>query len=159
MLIAACKCGRSAPRDGYALVTPSLDGNAALTAKYAHSSMQVRLHAARQLCARHAISRWGYCVVSNSTLSAACKCGYSTPRDSYALVTPSLDGNDALAATACSLEHASAATARCVAAMCSSRHLSMAMLRSQQQHARCSRQVQLQYAARQLCARRGTCRW
>ena len=116
--------------------------------QHAHWSMQVRLQrGAWQLCARHAISRWQCCVLSNSTLVAAGKCSYSTPRDSYALVAAPVDGNAALATTACSLQHASAATVRRVTAMCSSRHLSMAMLRSQQQHAHCSMQVRLQYAA------------
>ena len=86
-------------------------------------------------------------------LIGPCRCGYSALRDSYALVTPSLDGEVALAATACSLDHASAATARRVTAIRSSRHLSMAMLRSQEQHARWGMQVRLQSAARQLCAR------
>ena len=69
-------------------------------------------------------------------LIAACECGYSAPRDSYALVTPVVGDSAALAAAACSLDHASAATVRRVTAMRPSRHLLMTVPRWQPQHAR-----------------------
>ena len=145
MLIAACKCSYSAPRDCYALVTPSLEGDAALAATACSLEHVRRLQRSTwQLCARHAISRWQCCVGSNSTLVTACKCGQSAPRDSYTLVTPSFDGNAAFSPTARSLQHASAATVRRVTAMRSSRHLSMAVLRCQQQPAHWGMQVRLQ---------------
>ena len=80
-------------------------------------------------------------------LIGPCMGSYITPCDSDVLVRPSLDINAALAAIACSLGHASAATVRRVIAMRSSRHLSMTMLHRQYQHAHSSMQVRLQCAA------------
>ena len=68
-------------------------------------------------------------------LVRACKCGYCAARDSFVLVAPFLDGNATFSATARSLQHASAATVRRMTAMRSSWHLSVVMLRWQQQHA------------------------
>ena len=79
-------------------------------------------------------------------LIGPCKCGYSSPRDSYALVTPAVDDSAALAAATCSLDHAMAATVRRMTAMRSSRHLSMVMLRGQEQHAHWTMHGQLHYA-------------
>ena len=92
-------------------------------------------------------------------LIAACKCGHSSPCDSYVLVTPSLDGKSPSAAKACSLEHATVATMRRVTAMRSSHQLPMTVLRWQQQHAHWAMQVRLERAARQLCARHDFSRW
>ena len=112
--------------------------------QHAHWTMQWQLqYAARQLCARHAIPRWRCCIGSSSMLIGPCMGSYTAPCDSNVLVRPSLDGNAALAAIACSLGHASAATVRRVTAMRSSHHLSMTMLHRQYQHAHCSMQVQL----------------
>ena len=147
MLTAPFHGGYRGPHDSHALVMAPVDGNAALAAaacSLEHASAATVRHMQFLRSSRHlsrAMLRW-----SNSMRTRACKCSYSAPRDSYVLVTPSLDGNAAFSATARSLQHASAATVRRATAIRSSRHLSMAMLRCQQQHAYWTIQLRLQCA-------------
>ena len=125
MLIAACKGGYSTPRDSYALVTQSnVDGNAAFAAaacslEHARAATVRRVTATRS--SRHlsmAMLRWQ----QRSMLIGACNGGSTAPRVSYALITPSAEGNAALAATACSLDHSIAATDQCAALQLCARH-------------------------------------
>ena len=112
----------------------SIDSNAALSATPCSLEHENVATVRRLTAMRSSRNLMSMAVLHlRSMLIAACKGGYSTPRDSYALVTQSnVDGNAAFAAAACSLEHARAATVRRVTATRSSRHLSMAMLRWQQ---------------------------
>ena len=159
MLIGPCKRGYNSAHNSYALVTPSLDGDAASAAQTCslkHSRAATVRHATAMRSSHHAAMAmlcWGALAHEmaaplrrvtlmrsshhlpramlrwqHNMLTAPFDGGYRGPRDSYTLVTPSLDGDAALAAAACSLDHASAATEGRATAMRSSHHLSMAML-------------------------------
>ena len=78
-----------APRDGYALVTPSLDANVGLAATACSLKHALRYSALLDsfaLVTQSADDSADF--VSSNMLIGACTCRYSALRDSYARVTP-----------------------------------------------------------------------